>query len=31
VVLAADALVGQSSASALFVDHDAVLPALLSL
>jgi hypothetical protein len=31
VVLAADALVGQSSASALFVDHDAVLPAVLSL
>jgi hypothetical protein len=31
VVLAADALAGQSSASALFVDHDAVLPNLIDL
>ncbi len=29
VVLAADALVGGSPASPLFVDHDAVLPQLL--
>jgi hypothetical protein len=31
VVLAADALAGQSSASALFVDHDAVLPNLIDV
>ena len=31
VVLAADALAGATPASALFVDHDAVLPSLISL
>jgi hypothetical protein len=31
VVLCADALVGASPASALFVDHDSVLPSLISL
>jgi hypothetical protein len=31
VVLAADALAGQSPASALFVDHDRVLPKLIDL
>ena len=31
VVLAADALAGASAASALFVDHDAVLPSLITL